>query len=330
MKAAFIRETGPPENIRYGDLPNPRPTGSEVLVKVAAVDVNPVDTYLRSGAVQMPLPLPFIVGCDLAGTVEAVGPAAKRFRPGTRVWCSNQGLLGRQGTFAEYAAVDETWLYPTPEGVSDEAAAAASLVAITAHLGLVPRARLKPQETLFVNGGTGGVGSTVVQMAKALGARVITTAGSDAKVQLCRELGADLALNYKTEDVDARIREFAPRGIDVWWETLREPNFERTVPLLAPFGRMILMAGREARPVFPAGPFYVKCCSLFGFAMFNESAEAQRAAAEDINRWLSEGKLKPLIDRVLPLSETAAAHRLQEENTIGKKGTLAGKIVLKP
>jgi NADPH2:quinone reductase len=329
MKAAFIRETGPPENILYGDLPTPRPTGSEVLVKVAAVDVNPVDTYIRSGAVQMPLPLPFIVGCDLAGTVEAAGPDAIRFRPGTRVWCSNQGLLGRQGTFAEYATVDEAWLYPTPEGVSDEAAAAASLVGITAHLGLVPRARLKPQETLFVNGGTGGVGSTVVQMAKALGARVITTAGSDAKVQLCRELGADLALNYKTEDVDARIREFAPRGIDVWWESLREPNFERTVPLLAPFGRMILMAGREARPVFPAGPFYVKCCSLFGFAMFNESAEAQRAAAEDINRWLSEGKLKPLIDRVLPLEETAAAHRLQEENTIGKKGTLAGKIVLK-
>jgi NADPH2:quinone reductase len=98
----------------------------------------------------------------------------------------------------------------------------------------------------------------------------------------------------------------------------------------APFGRMIVMAGREARPVFPAGPFCVKCCSLFGFAMFNESAEAQRAAAEDINRWLSEGKLKPLIDRVLPLEETAAAHRLQEESTIGKQGTLAGKIVLKP
>jgi NADPH2:quinone reductase len=182
---------------------------------------------------------------------------------------------------------------------------------------------------LFVNGGSGGVGSTVVQMAKAIGAKVITTAGSDEKVAVCQSLGADLAINYKTQDVDARIKEFAPDGVNVWWETLREPNFERTVPLLARRGRMIVMAGREARPVFPVGPFYVKDCSLFGFAMFNASPEEQRAAAEDINRWLAEGKLKPRIDRVLPLSEAATAHRLQEENTLGKQGTLAGKIVLK-
>jgi NADPH2:quinone reductase len=93
---------------------------------------------------------------------------------------------------------------------------------------------------------------------------------------------------------------------------------------------MIVMAGREARPVFPVGPFYVKDCSLHGFAMFNASSDEQRAAAEDINRWLSEAKLRPRIDRVLPLSQAAEAHRLQEENTLGKKGTLAGKIVLKP
>jgi len=330
MKAAFIRQTGPPENILYGDLPDPKPTGRQVLVKVTAVAVNPVDTYIRSGMVQMALPVPFIVGCDLAGTVEAVGPEARRFKVGMRVWGSNQGLLGRQGSFSEYAAVDEDWLYPTPDNVNDETAAAGALVGITAHLGLVPRARLKPNEVLFVNGGSGGVGSTVVQMARAIGARVATTAGTDAKVQLCHQLGADLAVNYNTEDVDARIKEFAPQGVDVWWETLREPNFERTVPLVAPFGRMILMAGREARPVFPVRPFYVKCCSLFGFAMFNETADVQRAAADDINRWMAEGKLKPNIDRVMPLAEAAAAHRLQEENTLGKKGTLAGKIVLKP
>lgn len=330
MKAAYITETGPPEVIRYGELPDPQPGPGQVLVRVKAVAVNPIDTYLRAGAIKMSLPQPFIVGCDLAGVVDQCGPGVVRFQPGDRVWGSNQGLLGRQGTFAELAVVDEHWLYPTPENVNDQAAAAGALVGITAHLGLVRCAQLKAGETLFVNGGSGGVGSTVVQVAKALGARVATTAGSDDKAAACRALGADLAVNYKTDDVDAALRQYAPGGLNVWWETLREPNFERVAGLLAMRGRMILMAGREARPVFPVGPFYVKDCSIHGFAMFNASPEEQQAAARDLNRWMSEGKLKPRIDRVLPLAEAAAAHRLQEENTLHKAGTLAGKIVLVP
>jgi NADPH2:quinone reductase len=262
--------------------------------------------------------------------VESVGPEVSRYKPGDRVWGSNQGLVGRQGTLAEYAAVDEPWLYPTPQGITSEAVVALSLVGITAHLGLVRDARVRAGEIVFVNGGTGGVGSAVLQIAKAIGARVITTAGSSEKLKRCRDLGADLAINYKTEDVDARIKQFAPEGVNVWWESLREPNFDRTVALLAMRGRMILMAGRDARPPFPVGPFYVKGCSLYGFAMFNATVEEQRAAADDIIRWLVEGKLQANIDRILPLSEAAAAHRLQEDNTINKAGTLAGKIVLKP
>jgi NADPH2:quinone reductase len=137
-------------------------------------------------------------------------------------------------------------------------------------------------------------------------------------------------VNYKTEDVDAAIKAFAPGGVNVWWETLREPNFERTIPLLAMRGRMVIMAGRDARPVFPVGQFYTKDCSIYGFAMFNASVREQRAAANAINRWVTEGKLKARIDRVLPLSQAAEAHRLQEESTIQKSGALAGKIVLKP
>ena len=143
-------------------------------------------------------------------------------------------------------------------------------------------------------------------------------------------LGADAAVNYKTADIDAEIRRFAPHGLDIWWETLREPNFDRTVGLLALRGRMILMAGRDARPTFPVGPFYVKDCSLFGFAMFNATADEQRRCADDMNRWMAEGKLKPRIGREFKLSEAAAAHRLQEENTLHKAGTLTGKIVLVP
>lgn len=330
MKAAYITCTGPPEVVIYGDLPTPKPGPTECLVKVTAMDVNPIDTYIRSGLVPAKLNFPFILGRDLAGTVVEAGAQVKRFKPGDRVWATNQGFAGRQGTFSEFAAVDECWLHPTPANVKDEDVAAVSLVGVTAHLGLFRDAKLKAGEILFVNGGTGGVGAAVVQMAKMIGARVITTAGSDEKVKACRELGADLALNYKTEDVDAAIKAFTPNGVNVWWETLREPDFERAIPLLAMRGRMVVMAGREARPAFPVGPFYVKDCSLFGFAMFNSSTEDQRAAATDINRWMAEGKLKARIDRILPLSETATAHRLQEESTIHKSGTLSGKIVLKP
>jgi NADPH2:quinone reductase len=331
MKAAFIESPGPPEAIRYGDLPRPVPKQGEALIRVAAVAVNPIDTYIRCGAVSMSLPKPFVIGCDLAGTVEAVGPGAKRFKAGDRVWGSNQGLLGRQGTFAEYACVLEDWLYPTPAGVSDRDAAAVALTGITAHIGLFRCAGTRAGDVVFVNGGTGGVGSMVVQMARAVGARVVTTVGSAEKAAQCRQWGADRVINYKTEDVPAAVRDFTgERGVDVWYETQREPDFQKTVPLLARRGRMIVMAGRQAQPAFPVGPFYVNDLSLFGFAMFNATPDEQRRAADDINRWLAEKKLHALVGRTLPLSEAAAAHRLQEENTLQKAGTLAGKIVLTP
>jgi NADPH:quinone reductase len=330
MKAAYINQTGTPDVITYGDLPAPKPTRRQCLIKVGAVDVNPIDVYVRSGAIPAQLAFPHILGRDLAGTVVEAGAACKGFKVGDRVWATNQGSEGRPGTFAEFAAVDKRWLHLIPPGVSDEDIVALSLTGVTAQLGLVRYASLKAGEVLFVNGGSGGVGSCVVQMAKILGARVIATAGSAEKVALCRQLGADLVVNYKTEDVDAAIKAFAPDGVNVWWETLREPNFERTIPLLAMRGRMVIMAGREARPVFPVGPFYVKDCSLHGFAMFNASAREQRAAANAINRWVTEGKLKARIDRVLPLSQAAEAHRLQEESTVRKTCALAGKIVLKP
>ena len=331
MKAAYIEATGSPDAIRYGDVPRATPGTGEVLGRVGVVSVNPIDLYVRAGPVPMPLPKPFIIGCDLAGTVEAIGPGVTRFKVGDRVWGSSQGVLGRQGTFAEYAAVQEDWLYRTPDNVPDAAAAAAALVGITAYLGLFDRHTTKAGETVFVNGGTGGVGSMVVQMAKAVGARVATTVGSPEKAQLCRSWGADAVWNYKTEDVNAGIRAFtAGKGPNVWYETQREPDYFRIVDLMAPRGRIVAMAGRQAQPLFPHGPFYVKGLALFGFAMFNMPAAEQRRAADGINRWLSEGKLKPHVGRTFALAEAAAAHRLLEENTLNKAGTLVGKIVLTP
>jgi NADPH2:quinone reductase len=331
MKAAYFDKTGGPEVIGFGELPRPEPRPDEVLVKIGAASLNPIDTYIRSGLVNMPRPTPFIPGCDLAGTVEQVGSAVKRFKVGDRVWGSNQGLLGRQGTFAEYASVAEHWLYPTPTGIADTEVAALALVGITAHLGLFRCARLLPGETVFVNGGTGGVGSMVVQMAKAAGAKVITTVGSDQKAAQCRTWGTDLVLNYQTDDIVAGIRTLtAGQGVNVWYETQREPNFARTLDLTAQRGRIVIIAGRQANPTFPVGPFYTRDLALFGFAMFNATADEQRVCASDINRWLGDRKLHIIIGRTFPLSEAAAAHRLQEENTLNRAGTLSGKIVVKP
>jgi NADPH2:quinone reductase len=330
MKAAFITRTGGPDVIQFGDVPEPKLARGECLVKVGAVAVNPIDTYVRSGAIPVKQPFPLILGRDLAGTIVESAPGSKHFKVGDRVWATSQGAEGRAGTFGEYAAVHERWLNATPAGAKDEEMAALALVGITAHLGLVHHARLRAHETLFVNGGSGGVGSSVVQIAKILGAKVITTAGNDEKAHICRELGADLVINYNFGDTTEAIRAAAEKGVDVWWETLREPDFERTISLLAMRGRMIVMAGRDARPVFPVGPFYVKDCSIHGFAIFNATAREQRTAANAINRWVAEGKLKARIDRVMPLSQTAEAHRLQQESTVNRTSELTGKLVLIP
>jgi NADPH2:quinone reductase len=331
MKAAYLETTGNPEVIRFGELPTPAPKAGEVLVRVAAAALNPIDLYIRAGTVAMPLPRPYVPGCDLAGTVERTGEGVKTLKAGDRVWGSNQGLLGRQGTCAEYACAAEEWLYPTPDGVTDQEAAAAALTGITAHLGLFRCARLQAGETVFVNGGTGGVGSMVVQMTKAVGARAITTVGSAEKAALCKSWGADLVLNYKTDDVPAAIREFTKGlGVNVWYEILREHDFPKMVDLLARRGRMIVMAGRQSQPVFPVGPFYVKDLSLYGFTMFNATPEEQRSCADDMNRWLSEKKLRPPIGRTFRLSETAAAQQFLEENALQKSGTLTGKVVVIP
>lgn len=331
MKAAFIETTGTPDQIRIGDLPTPVPGAGEVLVRVTAAALNPIDLYIRAGTVAMNLPMPFVSGCDLAGVIEAVGPQATRFAVGQRVWGSNQGLLGRQGTSAEFACVHEDWLYPTPDGVSDQCAAAAALTGITAHLGLFSGARLQAGETVFVNGGTGGVGSMVVQMARAVGAKVITTVGSSAKADLARRWGAEGVLNYKTDDIVAGVKALTGgKGVDVWFETQREPDLVRTVDLMAPRGRIVVIAGRTARPVLPVGPFYVKGLTLHGFAMFNATSAEQRACAEEISRWLAAGKLDAPIGKVFPLAEAADAHRFLEENAMGGAGTLTGKVLIVP
>lgn len=328
MRAAYITETGPAEAIQVGELPDPQPTESEALVRVKAASVNPIDMYLRSGAVPMELPLPYILGSDLAGVVEAVGPEATLFKPGDRVWGANQGVMGRQGTFSELAAIDQQWLYPTPEGVTDELAAASALVGITVSLGLVDEANVQPGETVFVHGASGAVGSAVIQMAKAMGARVIAATGSAEKVKYCQSLGADEVIEYRHEDLQAHIEQVAPEGVDVWWETCREPDLKLAVGSLAMRGRLVLMAGRDAQPEFPLGPFYTKCCKALGFVMFLADADVQRRAAERVSEMLASGKLTTRIARSEPLEKAVELHLLQQEHTIRGHGGVLGKLVV--
>jgi NADPH:quinone reductase len=328
MRAAYIEQTGPPESIKVGELPRPEPGPGQVLVRVRATSLNPIDLYIRSGMVAMPMAFPFISCADFAGTVEGLGPRATRYKVGDRVWGSNLGLLGRQGASAEFAAVDEALAYPTPPNQADAEAAGQALVGITAHLGLFHKGQLRSGETVYIPGGSGGVGSMVVQMAKAAGARVATSAGSPEKLEFCKALGADLALNYKTDDIPARLREFAPEGIDVWFETTRDPNLEVNIPLLRKRGRMLIIAGRAAKPPLPFGSFYPRDCSILGYAMFNASPDEQSACAAEIAKFAEMGLIKTPIGKTFPLAEAAQAHKFFEESTVHGSGKLIGKVVI--
>ncbi|MCM2371627.1 NADPH:quinone reductase [Aporhodopirellula aestuarii] len=328
MKAAFVTATGAPEAIQYGDVPDPQIGDDQVLIRTHAMSVNPIDTYVRSGVVAMELPFPYFPGCDAAGVVEAIGANVKRFSVGERVWTTNQGLLGRQGTFAEKIAVDEKWVFALLDAVSFEDAAACALVGITAHLGLFREAQLQPGESVLVIGGSGGVGSMVVQLAVASGARVIATAGSDEKAELVRGFGAEEVILYKTQSIPEQVRQFSERGVNVVWETRREPDFATAIDVMAERGRMVLMAGRDAQPPFPVGPFYVKECSLHGFVMFKATPFEMRAAAEELSRMMAAGKVKANIGASFTLAEAAQAHALQESATLGESDQLCGKIIV--
>jgi NADPH2:quinone reductase len=328
MKAAFIRQPGGVAQIEIGELQSPTVGPEQVRIRVHSASVNPIDTYIRSGVVAMDLPFPFVVGCDAAGVIEETGCDVKRFAVGDRVWTTNQGLLGRQGTFSEQIAIDEKWNFALPDSVSFEDAAANALTGITAHLGLFREAQLQPGETVLVIGGSGGVGSMVVQMAVATGARVIATAGSREKADLLGKWGVDEVILYRQESIAERTKELAPSGVNVFWETRREPDFLAAVDVMAARGRMVLMAGRDATPEFPVGPFYVKECSVHGFVMFKATPIEMMTAAEDLSRWMADGKISANIGARFSLDEAAKAHELQELATLHNSGQLSGKIVV--
>ncbi len=321
MRAAYIEQLGSPDVIRYGDLPTPEPGPTDVLVDVTAVSVNHVDTFVRSGAWRTPLTFPFVIGRDLTGTVAAVGAGVHRFRPGDRVWCNSLGHDGRQGAAAERVVVPVDRLYPLPEGADPCETVALAHPAATAHLGLFTHGRLRPGETVVVAGAAGNVGSALVVMAAAAGARVVATA-SARDAGYCREIGADHVIDYRDPDVPARIREAAPAGVDLYFDTSGANDLETAVGLLAGRGRIVLLAGLRSRPVLPVGPLYLRDRSVLGFAISHATAGELAEAAGAINRLVADGSLRPRAVERLHLSDAAEAHRRLEE------GKVSGKIVL--
>jgi NADPH2:quinone reductase len=330
MHAAFFRQPGPPDVVEYGDLPEPVCQPDQVLLRTAAVSVNPIDVYIRAGWVDNPAPRPTIIGSEASGTIAAVGSQVRGFRAGDRVWTMTQGMLGRQGTFAQLIAVDPGTVYRLPGKVSFADAAACGLVGVTAHLGLIQRAGILPGQTLCILGASGAVGLVLIQIAKQAQARVIALAGSGDKCKRCLEFGADETINYREPDLADRLRRLAPAGVDVIWTTSREPDFDFLVGALAERGTIVLMAGREARPPFPTGPFYVKQCRMIGVVMFKGTPAELQIAADAVGDMLAAGQLRAPIAVRMPLSQARQAHQLQESATVERSTDLSGKIVLEP
>ena len=323
VKAAFIEQFGPPSVIQYGDLPMPPLGPRDVLVKVAAVTVDPIDTYIRSGAFKTHPKFPFIIGRDMTGQVMETGPSVSRFQAGQWVWSNNQGYAGRQGTFSEYCLVQEDLLYPLPDGADPLETVALLHSALTAVLGLEFKACLRAGETLFVNGGDGNVGTAVLQIAKNLGARVAVTSATEEKAKWCKQLGADAVINYKTEDIAEGVHKFAPDGVNVYWDATGQPDVRRAIDSVAQRGRIIFMAGLRHDTILPVGSFYIRNCTLFGFTVTDATKEELANYASHINRWLARKSLRAKIAYRLPLSDAAKAHHLNESG-------LFGKVVLEP
>lgn len=279
MKAAFVRERGPADDIHYGDLPTPEPGPGDVLVRVTSVAVNPVDTLVRSGAYPTQLPFPFVLGRDLAGVVVAVGERVTRFRENQPVWSNSLGHEGRQGSFAEFVSVPEERTYPLPPHVDPDTAVAALHPAATAYIGLMHHAWVRPSDIVYVGGGAGNVGSAVLQLASSIGCRVLVSVHGADDTTWCRDHGAEAVMDYQDANLAGQVRAAASHGVDIHWDTSGQHDLDRAVEMLAFGGRIMLTAGVEARPAVPVGPIYWNNARLLGFVLSKAPVEQLAEAA---------------------------------------------------
>jgi NADPH:quinone reductase-like Zn-dependent oxidoreductase len=323
MRAAFVDAPGPAESIQIGQLPVPRPGPTDVLVRVQAVALDPVDTLIRSGRYGTPIPFPFVVGRDLVGTVAEVGSATLGFEIGDPAWCNSLGHDGRQGAFAEYAVVPADRLYRVPDGVDPEAVVAVAHPAATAYLAWFVHGRLRAGETVYVGGAGGNVGMAALQMAVLAGARVIAGA-RPSDHDRCLAAGAAAAVDYGRPQLAERLAELAPSGLDVVCDTSGHQDHAGHPELLAPRARFLVTASTAPDLALPLRAMYTRDVSIIGFVLSRATSAQLADAAALINRMLADGTLTTRITERLPLSQTAAVHGRIEA------GDVDGRIVLYP
>lgn len=323
MNAITADAPGGPEVLTLGEHPVPQPGPSEVLIKVAAAGVNRPDCLQRAGGYAPPPGASHIFGLELSGEVVATGADVSHHAVGDKVMALVQG-----GGYAEYCVADETNTLPIPAGLSMEEAAAVPETFFTVWSNMIDRARLQPGEWLLIHGGTSGIGTTAIQLAKALGANVITTAGSDDKCAVCRKLGADVAINYKTHDFVEEVKAAAPGGANVIIDMVGGSYVERNWRAASVEGRIVQIATLEGPSTANFGMLMLKRLVHTGSTLRPRSvafkAAIGKALVESVWPLIEKGTVRPVMDETMRLSEAAKAHARMES------GTLIGKIVLKP
>jgi NADPH:quinone reductase len=317
MKAIRITEHGGPEVMRLEELPTPAPQAGQVLVRVEAAGVNFIDTYQRSG--QYKVPLPYTMGVEGAGVVDAVGDGVSGVAPGARVAWTNV-----PGAYATHAVVPADKVVPLPAGITSQQGAAAMLQGMTAHYLAHSTFPLREGDTCLVHAGAGGVGLLLTQMAKRAGARVFTTVSTDEKARLSKEAGADEVIRYTEEDFRDAVRRMTDgNGVRVVYDSVGKDTFEKSLDSLSPRGLLVLYGQSSgAVPSFDAQVLSAKG-SLFltrpTLAHYTATRDALLARANDVFAWIADGSLKLRVGATFPLAEAAHAHaELQGRRTTGK------------
>jgi NADPH2:quinone reductase len=320
MKAIRVHEFGGPEVMRLEEVEDPKPGAGQVLVRVGAAGVNPVDTYIRNGAHAVKPKLPYTPGQDAAGTVEAVGEGVTRFVAGERVYVA--GSL--TGAYAELALCDESQVHALPARVSFAEGAGVSTPYATAYRALFQRAQGRPGETVFVHGASGGVGTAALQLARAAGFKVIGTAGTEEGRRHASEQGAHHVLDHHAEGYLEELNALTGgRGPDVILEMLANVNLNSDLGVVAKGGRVVTIGSRGPVEINPRLAM-TRDATVLGMTLFNASPEELASIHAAIAAGLESGTLRPVVGREFPLAEAARAH---EE--VLKPGAL-GKIVLIP
>ena len=323
MKAIRVHKFGGPEVLQLDDVPDPKPGPGQVVVRIRAAGVNPVDTYIRSGNYAMLPTPPYVPGNDCAGVIEAVGEGVTRFKRGDRVYVVRT-TMPLSGAYAELAACDASMVHPLPANVSFSQGAGVSVPYGTAYRGLHHKAHARAGETLLVHGASGGVGIAAVQLGVAHGMTVVGTAGTERGRKLVQEHGAHHVLDHSTSDYLTKLMEVTgTRGADVILEMLANVNLQKDIDVVARFGRIVVIGNRGTIEINPRGTMG-KDAAIFGLALWNAAPEEMASIHAGLGAGLANGTLRPVVGQELPLKEAARAHE-----AVLKSGAY-GKIVLIP